>query len=110
MNVAVLFGRQRAEVHHQTTAVSGVFHDLVRSGYRYVVSQKSVNPLIRSRTLTVPNVGALVGATFRIENVKVSAGYKADFFLGAMDGGIDARKAYDQSFYGPFATVSIGFP
>ncbi len=34
----------------------------------------STTQIIRSRTLTVPNVGALVGATFRIENVKVSSG------------------------------------
>src|SRR6185437_537657 len=71
MNVAVLFGRQRAEVHHQTTSESGVFHDLVRAGYRYVVSQKSANPPVRTRSVTVPNVGALAGASFRIENAKV---------------------------------------
>jgi hypothetical protein len=30
------------------------------------------------------------------------------YFLGAMDGGIDARKTYDRNFHGPFATISIG--
>lgn len=108
LNVAVLFGRQRAEVHHHTTSESGEFHDLVRIGYRYVTSQKSVNPPVRSHSVAVPNVGALAGATFRIENAKVSFGYRADFFFGAMDGGIDSRKSYDRNFYGPYINVGLG--
>lgn len=39
---------------------------------------------------------------------KISAGYRADFFFGAMDGGLDSRRTEDEKFYGPFATVSIG--
>jgi hypothetical protein len=31
-----------------------------------------------------------------------------DEFFGAMDGGLDTRKSYNQEFYGPFATISIG--
>jgi len=38
----------------------------------------------------------------------VSFGYRADFFLGAMDGGIDTRRSGDVDFWGPFATVSVG--
>jgi hypothetical protein len=58
--------------------------------------------------VAVPNVGALAGATFRIENAKVSFGYRADFFFGAMDGGIDSRKSYDRNFYGPYINVGLG--
>ncbi len=50
----------------------------------------------------------MAGASWRIDNVKVSAGYRADFFFGAMDVGIDARKSATLGFYGPFAGVSIG--
>jgi len=39
---------------------------------------------------------------------KVSLGYRADFFFGAADTGIDARKTSDLSFHGPFAKLSIG--
>jgi hypothetical protein len=38
----------------------------------------------------------------------VSFGYRADFFFGAMDGGIDTRNTSTVSFHGPFATISIG--
>ena len=62
----------------------------------------------RSRNVTVPNIGGFAGLSFKYPNAKVSLGYRADFFFGAVDGGIDARKTYDRSFYGPYATVSIG--
>jgi hypothetical protein len=62
----------------------------------------------RSRNVTVPNIGGFAGLSFKYPNAKVSLGYRADFFFGAIDGGIDARKTYDRSFYGPYATVSIG--
>jgi len=38
----------------------------------------------------------------------VSLGYRADFFFGAMDTGIDTAKRTTTGFFGPFATVSIG--
>jgi hypothetical protein len=41
-------------------------------------------------------------------NAKVKFGYRADLFLGAMDGGIDTAKKENVGFYGPFATVSVG--
>ncbi len=56
----------------------------------------------------MPNVGGFAGLTFRIENFKMSAGYRADFFFGAMDGGIDTARKENIGFYGPFATVSVG--
>ncbi len=65
-------------------------------------------PHDRSRTVIVPNVGGFLGVSFRYPNAKVSLGYRADFFFGAMDTGIDARHTVDRNFYGPFATISIG--
>ena len=62
----------------------------------------------RSRFVTVPNLGGFAGASFRFSGAKVSLGYRADFFFGAMDGGIDTRKSEDIGFYGPFATISVG--
>jgi hypothetical protein len=57
----------------------------------------------------VPNVGGFAGLSARYSNAKLSFGYRADFFFGAMDGGLDARDAGNRSFHGPFATVGIGF-
>src|SRR6185437_13168392 len=39
---------------------------------------------------------------------KASFGYRADFFFGAMDGGIDTRNTSTVGFHGPFATISLG--
>ncbi len=65
-------------------------------------------PVNRSRSVVVPNVGGQAAVSFRHGPARVSFGYRADFFFGAMDGGIDTRKTYNRDFYGPFATVSIG--
>jgi len=112
VNAALLFGRQKTRTHHQTTAR----HHYLQPGQFLTVPGSHVtlyqNPAtpdhIRSRSVTVPNVGGFAGLSFRYANAKISAGYRADFFFGAIDGGIDGRKAYDRNFYGPFATVSIG--
>jgi hypothetical protein len=56
----------------------------------------------------VPNIGGFAGFSLKFPNARVSLGYRADFFFGAMDGGIDTRKTYDRNFYGPFAKISIG--
>jgi hypothetical protein len=106
VNAALLFGRQKANTHHQSTAR---YHE----GKYYNITAEPTHPdpgidRHRSRTVTVPNIGAFAGLTYQIQNFKISAGYRADFFFGAMDGGIDARKTEDEKFYGPFATISIG--
>jgi hypothetical protein len=46
--------------------------------------------------------------SWRTSNAKVSLGYRADMFFGAIDGGIDTRKNENRGFYGPFASISIG--
>jgi len=104
MNAAVLFGRQKSLTLHQTTAYYA--HG---RGYphRTQLSQHSTHHT-RSRGLTVPNIGGFAGVSFHLPNAKVALGYRADFFFGAMDGGIDTRKTYDRNFYGPFATINIG--
>lgn len=109
VNAAVLFGRQKAQTHHQTTAQyhpPGLF---ATPAQREVIYQNPATPdHSRSRSVVVPNIGGFAGLSFKYTDAKVSFGYKADFFFGAMDGGIDTRKTYDRNFYGPFATVSIG--
>ena len=104
VNAAVLFGRQKAQVQHQTTAnyAYGYFRQ-----HRVQLSQASSHHT-RSRSVVLPNIGGFAGISFRLPNAKVALGYRADFFLGAMDGGIDSRKTSDRNFYGPFASISIG--
>jgi len=110
-NAAILFGRQKAAIHHQSTAQYHPAHTQYGAKYngeRHTVFSTNPPDRVRSRTVIVPNVGGFAGLTFRFENFKMSAGYRADLFFGAMDGGIDAAKKENRGFYGPFASVSVG--
>jgi len=106
VNGALLFGRQRVKVHHQTTQTYQSF-DAVYGPPRTVVYQTSKS-LSRSKNVTVPNFGAFAGISWRYVDAKVTLGYRADMFFNAMDGGIDARKSENRAFYGPYASISIG--
>jgi hypothetical protein len=106
VNGALLFGRQKARVQHKTSAHHGsLFH--TNGPLPTLYPTKSHNTA-RSRSVIVPNIGGFAGLSVRFPNAKVSLGYRADAFFGAMDGSIDVRKTYDRDFYGPFATISIG--
>jgi hypothetical protein len=113
-NAALLFGRQKTRVHHQATAEyrpsQGVGTTSLAHKYphRHLVSHYSADPAARSRTVLVPNIGGFAGLSFRYNDAKISLGYRADLFFGAMDGGIDTRKNENVGFYGPFASVSVG--
>jgi hypothetical protein len=135
LNGAVLFGRQKTRGSHTTAVHSYYMSDGWRRGFQqgkltpghfsnrifYTCHgeqltapgapnecQTDSTSISRSRMVTVPNLGGFAGFTYRVEDFKVSLGYRADFFFGAMDTGIDTRQTKDIGFYGPFASVSIG--
>lgn len=56
-----------------------------------------------------PNLGNYSGVSWRYQNAKISLGYRADFFFGAIDGGIDKRHSESLNMSGPFATISFGW-
>lgn len=107
-NAAVLFGRQRTRAYHQTLASQYrsaiIFHPRT---YAPLYPSRS-HAAARTRSVTVPNVGAFAAISLKFPNAKVSLGYRGDFFFGANDAGIDARKEDTLSFHGPYATISIG--
>jgi iron complex outermembrane receptor protein len=106
VNFAILFGRQRANVNHEET---GRYHGKkYHAGYHVTLYHPTPVNVHRTKTVIVPNIGGFAGASWRIQNFKVSAGYRADLFFGAMDGGIDTAKKENVGFYGPFASVSVG--
>jgi iron complex outermembrane receptor protein len=108
-NAAVLFGRQKLTAHIHTTVNHNQRNFAFNSEYLHRTSTYTDgSPKPRIRTVTVPNVGGFAGLSFQVQNFKVSAGYRADFFFGAMDGGIDTHKSENVGFYGPFASVSVG--
>ncbi len=105
INAALLFGRQKVRVQHQSTSQ---YRPATKYARRYVKSHYSANPPARSRSVAVPNVGGFAGLSSASRTSKSAHGYRADFFFGAMDGGIDARKNETTGFYGPFASISFG--
>ena len=108
-NASILFGNQKSHVQHHET---GIFYPTNKGAGAAIPPGTQLYSRSgghdNARSVTVPNVGGFAGASFRVGNVKMSAGYRADFFFGAVDGGIDLRKSENLGFYGPFATISIG--
>jgi hypothetical protein len=105
VNGAVLFGRQKTHVHHQSTAR---YESIYNYGQPIVTGQSRPPDRDRTRSVVVPNLGGFAGLSLKFPNSKISLGYRADFFFGAMDVGMDARHTADRNFYGPFASIAIG--
>ncbi len=109
VNAALLFGKQRTAVHHQTTGYYHSRYSTQRGLNRHFITyQPAPMNETRTRNFTVPNVGGSVGISWNYDNAKVSLGYKVDWFFNAIDGGIDAARKEDRGFYGPYASISIG--
>jgi hypothetical protein len=105
VNAALLFGRQKAKTsHHSTVRYYAGFNGL---GFQSAHTYTPV-PRTRSRMVTVPNVGGYAALSYRFPNAKLSAGYRADFFFGAKDAGLETRTTTAVGFHGPFATISVG--
>ncbi|HSZ11528.1 MAG TPA: hypothetical protein VK759_05100 [Rhizomicrobium sp.] len=100
-NAALLFGRRKADIHHQTVQSYGGY-----SGYAAVYSHPG--EFKRAHMATIPNLGGFAGLSMRYASAKISLGYRADEFFGAMGGGIATAKNENVGFYGPFASVAIG--
>jgi len=112
VNAALLFGRQKSKTHHQASGNQyyqyySYARKITASGYTSLYKHPRVQHT-RSRRVTVPNLGGMAGFSIKWPNAKISIGYRADYFFGAMDGGWDTYKKQDRSFVGPFASISIG--
>jgi len=110
INGAILFGKQKAKTRHNTTGK--IFHQK----YEFFFGQPSyatpvhvsANPPLRSRSVTVPNIGGSVALSYKFNDAKLSIGYRYDSFLKAMDTGIDTARKANMTFQGPYASISIG--
>jgi hypothetical protein len=114
INAAALFGRQKVSGQRNVTALHyKSFTEISFSGYtiyRGVASSyRHPHNLGRTHSVIVPNIGGFAGVSFRYAAAKMTFGYRGDFFFGAIDSGIAARKKAAVGFYGPFASISIGF-
>lgn len=106
-NAALLFGRQKANVTHRTYGYER-YQSAIGFYPQRATMYKNAVPHTRSHSVAVPNVGVFAGLSARYSNARLSFGYRADVFFGAMDAGIDARHRKDAVFHGPFAKISIG--
>jgi iron complex outermembrane receptor protein len=96
---------------HPTVCIPGAFKDihLPISQAGLPNAQHSTGGILnRSRSVFIPNLGGFAGISVRYPNAKLSVGYRADFFFGAVDGGMATRKSEDIGFFGPYASISIG--
>jgi len=109
VSAAVLFGRQKTRIHDHITGHHFEHNPITAPQYQYVdIRYENSVAISRSRSVVVPNVGGLAGVSLKFPNAKVSFGYRADFFFGAIDGGVSTRQGFDRGFFGPFATISVG--
>jgi len=106
VNGAVLFGKQKVKAHYEKTAHYRPGFEKAGQGM-VTVYQTSPSPS-RSKNVTVPDLGGYAALSLRYTDLKISFGYRADYFFNAIDGGIDAAKKEDRSFNGPYASISIG--
>lgn len=110
-NAALLFGRQTTKMQHKTESRYHYYYQTNYPGIRgkEVQAYNHVYPAVeRQHIVSVPDFGATAGLSLRWNNAKLSIGYRADFFVGALDGGTDTRKSITHALYGPFASISIG--
>ena len=86
--------------HHQTTARLSRYNS---AKYHRSIGIAVQAPVTRTHRATspCPISAASRGCRSAISNAKISLGYRADFFFGAIDGGIDTRKTENRGFYRP---------
>jgi len=112
VNAAVLFGRQSVNAKHFTSYchVNGLLNSShgALGCITVLPGHTQTKTTHRSRRKIVPNLGGYIGASARYNSAKISFGYRADTFFGAMDGGQETAKDYNRGFYGPYMNVSIG--
>lgn len=96
---SLLFGRQRAKVETRAT-YQGQYQGGQKAQTQYTYA--------RHKNVTVPNLGASLGVSYRWSTARVSLGYRADFFFNAIDGGIATASKENRGFFGPYAAISIG--
>ena len=101
-NAAVLFGRQKTKVG--LSQIERVHYINLMSPLVRVISQTDE---IRGRSAVVPNIGGFAGLSFHYPAAKISFGYRADIFFGALDGGIATAQKDSRAFHGPFASISV---
>jgi hypothetical protein len=114
-NAAVLFGRQKAKGSLTTSIHKSRDHVIYNALWRtYGVQLAPISARgdsshrTETHRVTLPNLGGFAALSYRFPRAKLSVGYRADFFFGAMDRGLATHRSETTGYHGPFATISIG--
>ncbi len=106
VNGALLFGRQKMSARHETS--DRYFNYYYERIFSSPIYDRAPPPVSRSKRVTVTNLGGFAGVSWRYAAAKITMGYRADYFFGVLDGGIDTAKKEDRAFYGPFLSIAVG--
>ena len=104
INAALLFGKQKDEVRHQTAVVGSCNRFFCPRQTSYNITDRTTH----TKTVTVPNLGGFAGLSYRVEDLKISLGYRADFYFHVLNTGIAGANSDTRGFYGPFVGLSFG--
>jgi iron complex outermembrane receptor protein len=107
----VLFGKQttrvegnkQGEYHHWPQGAGQFPPETVDTLYNDPID------LSRSDKVTVPTYSLSLGLSYEIDRVKVSAGYRWERYLDAIDGGVDKAQSFDRGVDGPYVKFRLGF-
>lgn len=111
-----LFGRQSTRIaDSQESEWYYAWSALQASGFQdppqtpTTTTERTVPGARRSTSTTVPMVGATLGLSYRVNSLNLSAGYRWERYIDAIDGGVEDRRTYDRTIQGPTLKLGIGF-
>ena len=111
-----LFGRQNTRIaDSQESEWYYAWTSSQASGFQQppqtptTTTERTVPGARRSTSTTVPMVGGTLGLSYRVNNLNLSAGYRWERYIDAIDGGVEDRRTYDRTIQGPTLKLGIGF-
>jgi hypothetical protein len=63
----------------------------------------------RRKDTVTPNASATLGVSYRVQGLKLGAGYRWERYFDVIDGGYRERKSYDRTMDGPYFKFAISF-
>ncbi len=108
----VLFGKQKTAI--QGSEREAYYNQMYAGAYNnpptpYEPPVVTGVDLRRSRSVTVPVAALSLGLSYKIDRMKVGAGYRWERYFDAIDGGMNGGKSYDRTIDGPYFKIAVGF-
>ena len=107
----VLFGKQKAAFSGEEVATP-YYGKYAGPGAVSTPSGPPVataGPAARSKSVTVPVVGASLGLSYEVQRFKIGAGYRWEKYFDVFDAGYDEERKVDRTIDGPYFKIAVGF-